>query len=392
MRTRGNPDQRFILTLRELQALEGLGPLAWGVYVLLRSWMDFETGYVGRKNGFALNDLATEMETVTPKGKGFTREKPSEQNMKTALGRLEKAGLIKRIPAQFVVFLLPLAVVGKVRPDQTSSIPNDELSTEHNARKASNSKGFSIEPNTCFHGEVRPYLTHISEQRCTPSQSSSTDSTGVDAAGDDAAAGVNRDRPAPSQAGSLGRPGNTHTDPCRDRPAASHPAQPRRSGSRAQPAGTLPDALRHDTPAGLAENGSAPHDAQSLAEAAEADLRAVLARRAIRVPVGSAQLHAWVDAGVSPVEVEAAADKALEQRARDGSVQPVPLGYVAKVVLSMRSAARRAAVKAGQGAATDGDVEALARTLGLWPAPLGMSMAAFRAKVLAAREAGRGAA
>ncbi|NTV11075.1 MAG: hypothetical protein HGA47_09920, partial [Zoogloea sp.] len=196
-----HPDQRYIFTQREFDALYGLGPLAFALYCTLRTLMDFDSGEAGRRSGFAWNDLYTELETVTPKGKGFTRKKPSEQNMKTAVANLEKAGLIERRQGQYVVFFLPMALKGDVRSKQTQRIPNGTLPTEPNDQKPSNDAGFGGVSNGGSVRWVRPNPTHIRESGFTPSQSSSTEIAEA-RANDDA---VHRDRPAASQAAPAGR-------------------------------------------------------------------------------------------------------------------------------------------------------------------------------------------
>lgn len=117
------------------------------------------------------------------------------------------------------------------------------------------------------------------------------------------------------------------------------------------------------------------------------------------MPADGVVLADWVARGVTPLELDQAVSKALAARAKEGSLQPIGVVYVAAVIQSERSAVKRTAeaarraVEQGPRRAKDADLEGLARSVGMWPAPLGMSMPDFRLRVMnavAAEAARRG--
>lgn len=235
---------------------------------------------------------------------------------------------------------------------------------------------------------------HIKGQEVYLSQSSST--TGSDIApGDDAAArGVNRDRAAPSQAGSLGRPGNDAG--YRDRPAGSHPAQGRRLDADAETGGAGNDGQGPTSAGSSAEKESFGVMAGASAETPEGrNLRAVLLARGIRLDVREPQVEQWAAAGVTPDEVATAVEKARSARIKADSGQPIPLAYVAKVLASMRAAEKRAIERLeGRRPGTYrgglADLEALALRLGIAGARPGETTPVFQARVKAAHLAAQG--
>lgn len=366
----------------ELLALSNSSGLAVKAYLRLRSRMDLRTCLVGVSSGISWQALVEWTETTIPRGRGVQVEKPSESAVRRATEALERVGLLQKRPSAVLVFLLPMASVTEVRPNQTRQKTDSGLSTAPDAegiqRLSGFAGGFDGESGTPSEAEKGPNPTHIGDRRFTSPQSSSTDSTGVNASGDDAApGGPYRDRPTGSQAGSLGRPGNTQENPDRDRPAASHPALPGRSGSRAQPDCKRLHAGLNEAPAGLAENEST--SPECAGDGRVDVLKQVLARRGVRLPAapkGLEVLSGWVRLGVTPLELDGAVDAALEARRKAESVQPVGVAYVGRIIHSKRGEARRAveaaqrAVKRGRDqTASERDLDALAKTLGLSPRP-----------------------
>lgn len=409
-----------VWTQAEKEALDnsGIGSVAVALYVTLKFQMDFRSRTVGKHTSISWNELGWAMREDTTRGRGVQQVRMPLQPMRTAIDRLVKAGLLKRIGnADALCFFLPKAKDASVRPNQTQQSGNRGESTEPNSVEPSVDAGLSgirSMGEKCI-GSSNP--THIKKEgRCTPPQSSSTpvNEGGFDSGDDDA--GVNRDRAAPSQAGSLGRPGNTQEDPYRDRPAASHaspqgagfheespdrdrampshPAQWRRSGGPAQLSGLLTHPGSNETPVCSAENESTrPVCAGDEAVAA---LHAVLVRRGLRVPAEDSVVAAWAAERVTPLELDLAITAAVKARQKANSLQPLNVGYVGTIIKSERSAARRAAeaarlaVRQGR-AKSDGDkdFEALARSVGMWPAPLGWDWPRLRAEVYRAVDAVR---
>lgn len=257
-----------------------------------------------------------------------------------------------------------------------------------------------------------PNGRHIKGQGFTPPQSSSTPGRGV-APGDAGAAGVNRDRAAPSQAGPLGRPGKPDNDPYRDRPAgshvgpwgadsdasgrdrppASHPALSHRLGAEPDADGTLPDDQWPTSARSSAEKESFA-DGMATAAAPDALLRAVLAARGIREDLQGV-VDDWAHNGVTPDEVADAIDAARAARLAANSTQPIPILYIVRTVENNRAKARRAverlegrAPRAARGG--ESDLKALARKLGVADAWVGESAEHFRARVMTALEKSRG--
>jgi hypothetical protein len=157
--------------------------------------------------------------------------------------------------------------------------------------------------------------------------------------------------------------------------------------------GTSDSGRQAEVPAGLAENESRPVGERSPAEIRAAELRAVLKQRRIYAPEASRVIDGWAAVQVTTAELGEALDRAHAERAKADSVQPINLGYLATIIKSMRSAARRGAEKARRRGVVDLDLSATALELGLRPAMPGEEMPAFRARVLAAlekREQGHG--
>lgn len=393
----------------ELRVMRTISPAARCAYIWLRTRMDWRTGLVGRVTSISRYALGEDQDYEVPKGRGvqLIRIADTTAAIKEAAGRLldvlERVGLIVKRVCAVLTFFCPLATLkASVRPNQTDHKRTTPLPTEQTTpadfEEASNGAGFdgfdveySGERTTPENKQNSTNAPHIIGQGNTSTpQSPSTDSTGVDA-GDGGAGGDYRDRPAASQAGSLRRPGNPHETPNRDRPAGSHPAHAGRSGGRAEPDCERLHAGQHEAPAGLAESESAPLDARPAAEAA---LLAVLARRNVRVTAGDAVVvAAWAAEQVTPLELDGAIDKALDERAKAQSVQPIGVGYVGKIIQSRRSAARKAAA-AARAAVTEGRkqaageqaFESLARSLGMYPAWPGESWDKWRSRVYAAAD------
>ena len=87
---------------------------------------------------------------------------------------------------------------------------------------------------------------------------------------------------------------------------------------------------------------------------------------------------------------------AAAERQKSGSMQRVNVGYVASIIQTARSEARRAAAAAREAAAgrrrqdVGADLAALAKQLGVQGARPGESMADFKARVMSAAEAAMG--
>ncbi len=411
------------LTDAELEVLDRAEGCLVKSYVFLRTRMDRRTGLVGSVTGISHQAVAEHSEYEIKKGAGVqvVRLAPTPKQAKEAARRicerLVGLGLLVSVGGPVLCFLCALADYGQVRPNQTGRERATPLSTEratpHEAGKPANTGlagALWVERASPPEGAKVPNGPHIKDQGVYTPQSSSTTGWGV-APGDGAAAGVNRDRAAPSQAGSLGRPGETHDDPYRDRPVGSHvgpwgadsnasdrdrappshPARWRRLATGPDAGGALPGGQGPINARSSAEKESFADDMPAPASAVPL-LRAVLAARGIRAAVGEPTVDEWVADGVSPDELAEAIEKSREARLKAGSNQPIPLAYVAQVITSQRGAARRAAAelegkapRAWRGGV--GDLTALARQLGIAPARPGEEASEFRARVMTAYQA-----
>jgi hypothetical protein len=109
----------FLLTPDEMSVLFGVGPLAMSLYVWLRSWMDFRTGLVGVTRSLSREMLATYTGTEVPRGNGTQQLRPTVKQVRVALQGLERVGLLRRRDTNLLVFSMPRARIGQVRPFQT---------------------------------------------------------------------------------------------------------------------------------------------------------------------------------------------------------------------------------------------------------------------------------
>ena len=394
----------------ELRVMRTISPAARCAYIWLRTRMDWRTGLVGRVTSISRYALGEDQDYEVPKGRGtqLVRIADTTTGIKEAAGRLldvlERVGLLVKRACAVLTFFCPLASLqASVRPNQTDHKRTTPLSTKRTTRddgqESSIGAGFDGfygygmgEPTTPENEQDAPNAPHIIGQGNTSTpQPSSTDSTGVGADLDETAGELNRDRPAGSQACPLERAGNGEEGSCRDRPVASEA----RDG--AQPLGTLPDVGANDAREGLAESELAPLEALSGPMVGVKALVEVLNRRAVRVPATPEVLHGWVAMGVTPLELDQGIDRATAERQKSGSLQRLNVGYVASIIQTARSEARRAAAAAREAAAgrrrpdAGADLAALAKQLGIQGARPGESMADFKARVMSAAEAAMGA-
>lgn len=388
-------------TEREEDALEELGDhSAETLYRRLRRSMDWRTRTVGRIAPISHGGLMLRMKQFTTRGKGVQEHPYTKDVLRSDIRKLIKAGLLVRVGNdEALCFLCPFARDDSARVRQTPHIPTTPLSTEHTTGKASSGAGFEGYPPSLKIEQDAPNPPYIKiVDKYTP-QSSSTDLTGV-APGDADAGGVNRDRPAASQAGSLGRPGNTQGDPDRDRPTgshvgpqgadfdenshrdrptASHPAPGRRLMGAAQPLGALLPAGTSEAHAGSAANESTP-GAGASPEAN--DLLGVLQRRGINARGAWVELEQWAADGVTPDVLAEVVERAVAARIKVDSTQPITLAYVGTILRNDRKQAFRTAKRIGGGlpSGTSG-LDAMARQLGIALARPGETNDQYRNRV-----------
>ena len=146
-------EQIIALRAIELEALHGTGPLAFTTYILMRSWMDYGTGIVGRSRPLSLAMLAAHTETHITRGMGLQVAQESEKAIRVALSRLIGGGLLRRLAGVRLVFLLPLALTASARPKQTGHFEGTISYTEPSTLKAAPALG-----NDGEHGPVHAML------------------------------------------------------------------------------------------------------------------------------------------------------------------------------------------------------------------------------------------
>ena len=112
---------KFVVTDAEMSGLYGLSGLAWKLYLVLRERMDYATGVVGLSSPISLNGLMQRAETHVPRGMGHQIDQPTQKEVRLALDALARSGLLKRedVREKMLVFRMPLAAIGSVRPKQT---------------------------------------------------------------------------------------------------------------------------------------------------------------------------------------------------------------------------------------------------------------------------------
>lgn len=153
--------QLIALTDREVDTLHGIGSLGFHVYVLLRTFADYGTGIVGRSRPISLAMLASYTETHTRRGAGVQIEQPSEKTLRNALAKLERAGLLRRLPGDRLVFSLPLALTASARPIQTGHDAGTKSSTNPGTVQPAPVLAEPVTPGTDAAAQQRPNRAHI---------------------------------------------------------------------------------------------------------------------------------------------------------------------------------------------------------------------------------------
>lgn len=137
----------YVVTAEEMEALFGVGPLAFMVYMWLRSWMDFRTGVVGFTRALSREMLCTYCETHTPRGQGVQMSKPTLKQLRGALDALIRQGLLIRRDTELLVFRMPMARVDNVRPLQTGPsegrVQGRDFSSSDAGLRGEQGRGFS---------------------------------------------------------------------------------------------------------------------------------------------------------------------------------------------------------------------------------------------------------
>ncbi|TXG77740.1 MAG: hypothetical protein E6R11_06075 [Rhodocyclaceae bacterium] len=158
------PPRLIALTDREVDGLFGIGPLGALIYLSLRAVMDYHDGTAGRSTPISLNGLAMACETHTTRGRGVQITRPSEKEVRGALGKLQRAGLLRRLPGDALAFRLPLALVASARPIQTGHSAGTVLSTQPGTVQPASTLVMQAAPGTDAAPQQRPNRAHIKVQ------------------------------------------------------------------------------------------------------------------------------------------------------------------------------------------------------------------------------------
>ena len=153
------------ITEAELDAMHGLGPLAVSLYIGLRRQMDYRTGETGRSTPISLHGLAHATEIHITRGKGFEIRQPSEKEIRTALDRLARAGLLRRLAGDRLAFRLVLALtVTRARPAHTGQGAGTDSSTQPGTADTVPALALQPEPGTPSKGTTEANRAHVNAQ------------------------------------------------------------------------------------------------------------------------------------------------------------------------------------------------------------------------------------
>jgi len=138
----------------EFEALDYLPHLAVMIYFkAIRPYMDYSTGITGIKRGISYRQFAEETEVETVRGRHSDKSgKVTLDSIRNAVQRLEKAGLIVKIPAdKKLIFKLPLATINNsVQMMSTTSTPETTTTSAPQAKPA------PVEDLDAWRGDMNP--------------------------------------------------------------------------------------------------------------------------------------------------------------------------------------------------------------------------------------------
>lgn len=136
----------FVVTDAEREKLVGIPHLAFRLYIVLRSLMNFTTGRVGDKPRISWHAL-TERLYVEPHP-GIAGGSPSAQQVRRAAWHLERRGLVRFRSSEvhrILVFFLPHAQRGFFDPEKADSKPTDKADRPRTEGNGTDSRQTSTE-------------------------------------------------------------------------------------------------------------------------------------------------------------------------------------------------------------------------------------------------------
>lgn len=335
------------LTAGELDALHGCGPLGIAVYVHLRAWMDLRTAMVGASRPISRAMILAYVETHVPRGAGTETVKSTVKELRTALDRLMRAGLlVRRGNDDALVFRLPLA--------QT-------LSHDQNKQGRVRAGCVGREPGQ---PEGR-------EPGREPDRLNASTGAGFEASSD-----YEQGQPEGREPGLELERGETAIPGLHQRSELT-PSTPQ-AASTAEP-GLAVDPQVAGAIAAFWSAKKVGGDQPEEQVTRRATAMAVLLRTEhIQAQAMNPTLLGWAEQGIRDDQLRAAVAMARQRREAEGSQQPVNVGYLNAC---LQSVLRPPKPKADAWWLSVGAMEAKARELGIAGARPGEEMDAFKARI-----------
>lgn len=338
------------LCARELDALHGCGPLGIAVYVQLRTWMDLRSGRVGASRPISRQMILAYVETHVPRGAGMETVKPTVKELRVALDRLARAGLVVRMGNDdTLVFRLPLAQTlshaqikqGQVRADSDGREHGRENGAEPgrvaNGADANNGAVFGV------NADAEQGREHGNEQGRELGR------------GDSAIQGLHQRsevKPSTPQAASTAEPGVAPQQDVQATIAAFW------SAKRMEGAQPSENTARRAT-----------------------EIAVLLRVEQISTTAMNPTVIGWAEKGIRDEQLKAAVALARQRREDEGSLQPINVGYLNACLQSVLKPQK---AKGDAWWLSVQAMEAKARELGIAGARPGEEMDAFKARITTA--------
>lgn len=135
---------------------------------VLRRWMDYSTGIVGRTRRLSYQQMQEQLEVIPKRGRMDNRVVLSRDQIKRLLKRLEDAGLIRALHDKTqrapVEYFLPLAASDLVRPLEYRHNTATDKAPRRNVGEAGDSMGISatLPPHNKRHTSENPSYNSLS--------------------------------------------------------------------------------------------------------------------------------------------------------------------------------------------------------------------------------------
>ena len=335
------------LSMRELDALHGSGPLGISTYVWLRSWVDLRSGRVGASRPISLQMLLAYTETHVPRGAGMQTVKPTLKELRVVLDRLQRMGLLVRVGSgEALVFRMPLAVLPSHAQNKHGTVTAGSNGTVQGTENGTVQGTEPGTPNASIH------------------------------AGFDGIQGMEQDTENGTVPGTEPGRGETPIQGTHQR-SELKPSTPQ-AASTAEP-GLEPEAGIAGAIAAFWSAKKVGSDQPEEQVSRRATAMAVLLRQEqIPAQAMNPTLIGWAEQGIRDEQLRAAVVLARQRREAEGSQQPINVGYLNACLQSVLKPPKP---KADAWWLSVGAMEARARELGIAGARPGEEMDAFKARI-----------